>query len=51
MKYQQQNSNDNGNVVLSIFKKNLNNKNKLIPFNINKNTVGETKYFPPASKE
>jgi hypothetical protein len=37
--------------VLNIFKQNLKNKNKLIPFNITKNTVGQTKYFPPTSKE
>lgn len=35
----------------SIFSRNINNKYKLIPFNESINTTGETKYFPPASKE
>jgi hypothetical protein len=34
-----------------IFSKNINNKYKLIPFSINKNNVGEIKYFPSSSKE
>lgn len=35
----------------SMLKKKINNKSKLVPFNIQKNTVGETKYFPASSKE
>jgi hypothetical protein len=36
---------------LSIFNKFIKNNSKLIPFNIKTNDVGETKYFPPFSKE
>ncbi len=32
----------------NIFNKNINDKYKLIPFNITKNSVGDTKYFPSA---
>lgn len=39
------------NIKSSIFSRNINNKYKLIPFNESINTTGETKYFPPASKE
>jgi len=35
----------------SIFKKKINNKSKLIPFNTMVNDVGPTKYFPASSKE
>jgi hypothetical protein len=36
----------------NIFYRNINNTNyKLIPFNLNLSTVGNTKYSPPASKE
>jgi hypothetical protein len=35
----------------NIFKKNINNKYKLIPLHTKENFVGETKYFPAASKE
>ena len=35
----------------NIFNKNINKNYKLIPFNITKNSVGETKYFPSAFKE
>jgi hypothetical protein len=36
---------------LSIFNKFIKNNSKLIPFNIKINYTGETKYFPPFSKE
>jgi len=36
---------------LSIFNKFIKNNSKLIPFNIKSNYTGETKYFPPFSKE
>ena len=36
---------------LSIFSKFIKNNSKLVPFNIKTNDVGETKYFPPFSKE
>ena len=36
---------------LSIFNKFIKNNSKLIPFNVKKNYIGETKYFPPFSKE
>ena len=35
----------------NIFLKNINNKYKLIPFNIVENTTGDISYFPAASKE
>lgn len=35
----------------NIFNKNINNNYKLIPFNVSLSTTGETKYFPPSSKE
>lgn len=35
----------------NIFIQNMNNKYKLVPFNIRENNVGETRYSPPASKE
>ena len=35
----------------SLFIKYINKRSKLIPFNNNLNTVGETKYFPATSKE
>jgi hypothetical protein len=38
-------------VPLSIFKKFINKNSKLIPFNVKINYRGETKYFPPFSKE
>jgi len=38
-------------VLKNIFIKNINHKNKLIPFNIEKNSVGDLKYFPADSKE
>ncbi len=36
---------------LSIFNKFIKNNSKLIPFNVKNNFTGETKYFPPFSKE
>jgi len=39
------------NKNLYIFAKNINNNNKLIPFNVKNFEVGNTKYFPPVSKE
>ena len=39
------------NKNLYIFSKNINNNNKLIPFNVKNFEVGNTKYFPPVSKE
>ena len=36
---------------LSLFNKLIKKNSKLIPFNVNKNYLGETKYFPPFSKE
>lgn len=36
---------------LSIFNKFIKNNSKLIPFNVKDNFTGETKYFPPFSKE
>ena len=36
---------------LSIFNKLIKNNSKLIPFNVKLNDTGETKYFPPFSKE
>ncbi len=36
---------------LNIFDKNINNKFKIIPFNIKKGDVGEIKYLPPYFKE
>ena len=36
---------------ITIFQKNMNNSYKLIPFNIRRNDMGDTKYFPAASKE
>lgn len=36
---------------LSIFNKFIKNNSKLIPFNVKTNFSGETKYFPPFSKE
>jgi len=36
---------------LSIFNKFIKNNSKLIPFNVKSNYTGETKYFPPFSKE
>jgi hypothetical protein len=37
--------------LTNIFIKNTNNKLKTVPFNLNINHVGETKYFPAVSKE
>lgn len=39
------------NTNLYIFDKYINNNYKLIPFNKKRNEVGNTKYFPPVSKE
>jgi len=36
---------------LTIFNKFIKNNSKLIPFNVKKNSTGETRYFPPFSKE
>jgi len=36
---------------INIFNKNIKNNYKIIPFNIKVNSVGDTKYLPPASKE
>lgn len=36
---------------LYIFDKYINNKYKLIPFNLRENNTGNVKYFPPVSKE
>ena len=38
-------------LVSNIFNKNINDKFRLVPFNIYKNYLGEPKYFPAASKE
>jgi hypothetical protein len=35
----------------NIFIKNLNIKNKIVPFNLQENSVGDIKYFPADSKE
>ncbi len=43
--------NNSSKIQRNIFNKNINNKYKLIPFNLKENFVGETKYSPPASKE
>lgn len=43
--------NNNSNNNLYIFNKNINNNFKLVPIKLNKNYVGEVKYFPAASKE
>jgi hypothetical protein len=42
---------NNNNNNLDIFNKNVNNKYKLLPFNLIHNHVGITKYLPPVSKE
>lgn len=42
---------ESSDLKLSIFNKFIKNNSKLIPFNIKINDVGETKYFPPFSKE
>lgn len=42
---------ESSHLNLSIFNKFIKNNSKLIPFNIKTNDVGETKYFPPFSKE
>jgi hypothetical protein len=34
-----------------IFTKKVNNKHKIIPLNLTKNTMGPTRHFPPATKE
>jgi len=47
MKYNNNSSNNN----LYIFNKNINNNFKLVPIKLNKNYVGEVKYFPATSKE
>ena len=39
------------NTNSTIFTKSVNNKYKLIPFNIRKNSVGDTRYSPAVSKE
>jgi hypothetical protein len=44
-------SKESSHLNLSIFNKFIKNNSKLIPFNIKTNDVGETKYFPPFSKE
>jgi hypothetical protein len=36
---------------LTIFNKFIKNNSKLVPFNVKVNYTGETKYFPPFSKE
>lgn len=43
--------NNSNNNNLYIFNKNINNNFKLVPIKLNKNYVGEVKYFPAASKE
>lgn len=42
---------ESSDLKLSIFNKFIKKNSKLIPFNIKINDVGETKYFPPFSKE
>ena len=37
--------------ALNIFLKKKNNKFKSIPYSFSKNTIGETRYSPPSSKE
>jgi hypothetical protein len=39
------------NTNSTIFTKSVNNKYKLIPFNVRNNSVGDTRYSPAASKE
>lgn len=57
MKSSETNINNKRNFVnaktapLSIFNKFIKNNSKLMPFNIKTNYTGETKYFPPFSKE
>jgi hypothetical protein len=43
--------NNNNKNILNIFSKYLNNKYKLISFNVRETYVGITKYLPPVSKE
>ena len=38
-------------LISNIFIKNINDKFRLVPFNVNKNYLGKPKYFPAASKE
>jgi len=49
------NNNKIANIEMSnkplIFTKKVNDKSKIIPLNLNNNTLGEKRYFPPASKE
>jgi len=49
------NNNKIANIEVSnkplIFTKKVNDKSKIIPLNLNNNTLGEKRYFPPASKE
>ena len=42
---------ENKNINSYIFNNNLNTNYKLVPFNIRKNDVGKTKYFPASAKE
>jgi hypothetical protein len=42
---------NNKNKFINLFYKYLKNNNKAIPSNIKISNVGETKYFPPVSKE
>jgi hypothetical protein len=49
------NNNKIANIEVSnkplIFTKKVNDKSKIIPLNLNNNTLGEKRHFPPASKE
>ena len=42
---------ENKNIRTYIFNNNVNTNYKLVPFNIRKNDVGKTKYFPASAKE
>ncbi len=44
-------SNNNNNNNLYIFSKYINNKYKLIPFNLRELYIGDIRYTPPISKE
>ena len=37
--------------LINIFSKNIKNNNKIIPFKVKRSDVGNTRYFPPVSRE
>ena len=37
--------------LIYIFSKYIKNNNKIIPFKVKRSDVGNTKYFPPVSRE